>query len=282
LLRRIGRLPEDKALDVARQLCAGVAAAHDRGVLHRDLKPANILIDGQGKARITDFGLAVIADQVGPKEKRAGTPAYMSPEQLANGEISRRSDIYSLGLVLYEVFTGRRAFQGASLLEVERLQRESMPANPTSILEDLDPVIERSILRCLEKDPALRPDSVIEVAASLPGGDPLAAALAAGEMPSPEIVAAAGGHVALQRRQGWLALGVFATGVALMIAASRSFYMLPQVPVKPPAVLQERAHQITAQLGYTEPPGDRVSGFLYSVDYPNWARHHRSKPELWA
>src|SRR5262249_48695725 len=235
-----------------------------------------------GKARITDFGLAVIADQVGPKEKRAGTPAYMSPEQLANGEISRRSDIYSLGLVLYEIFTGRRAFQGASLLEVERLQRESMPATPTSILEDLDPVIERAILRCLEKDSALRPDSVIEVAASLPGGDPLAAALAAGEMPSPEIVAAAGGHVALQRRQGGFAIGAFAAAVALMMAASRSFYMLPRVPVKPPAVLQERAHQILAQLGYTEPARDRVSGLLYSVDYPNWARSNRNKSDRWA
>src|SRR5580700_601905 len=110
LLRRIGRLPEDKALDIARQLCAGLAAAHTKGVLHRDLKPANIMLDGRGQVVITDFGLAGVADQITGNEIRSGTPAYMSPEQLAGREVSTRSDIYALGLVLYEVFTGKRAF----------------------------------------------------------------------------------------------------------------------------------------------------------------------------
>ncbi len=110
LLRRIGRLPEDKALDIARQLCAGLAAAHTKGVLHRDLKPANLMLDGRGQVVITDFGLAGVADQIHGAEVRSGTPAYMAPEQLAGKEVSTRSDIYSLGLVLYEVFTGKRAF----------------------------------------------------------------------------------------------------------------------------------------------------------------------------
>src|ERR1700728_1934331 len=110
LLRRIGRLPEDKALDIARQLCAGLAAAHTKGVLHRDLKPANIMLDGRGQVVITDFGLAGVADQIQGAEVRSGTPAYMAPEQLAGKEVSTRSDIFSLGLVLYEVFTGKRAF----------------------------------------------------------------------------------------------------------------------------------------------------------------------------
>src|SRR6202049_4331016 len=110
LLRRIGRLPEDKALDIARQLCAGLAAAHTKGVLHRDLKPANIMLDGRGQVVITDFGLAGVADNIRGAEVRSGTPAYMSPEQLAGKEVSTRSDIYALGLVLYEVFTGKRAF----------------------------------------------------------------------------------------------------------------------------------------------------------------------------
>src|SRR6202166_261527 len=110
LLRRIGRLPEDKALDIARQLCAGLAAAHTKGVLHRDLKPANIMLDGRGQVVITDFGLAGVADQIQGAEVRSGTPAYMAPEQLAGKAVSTRSDIYSLGLVLYEVFTGKRAF----------------------------------------------------------------------------------------------------------------------------------------------------------------------------
>src|ERR1041385_103378 len=101
LLRRIGRLPADKALDIARRLCAGLAAAHEKGVLHRDLKPANIIIDGRGEVLITDFGLAAVAGELEAAELRHGTPAYMSPEQLAGREVTVRSDLYGLGLVLY-------------------------------------------------------------------------------------------------------------------------------------------------------------------------------------
>src|SRR5512134_2641931 len=97
LLRRIGRLQPDKALEIARQLCAGLAAAHERGVLHRDLKPANVMIDGTGKVRITDFGLAVLTQDGRVQDVRAGTPAYMAPEQLVSGEASVQSDVYSLG-----------------------------------------------------------------------------------------------------------------------------------------------------------------------------------------
>ena len=108
LLRRIGRLPGDKATEIARKLCAGLAAAHARGVVHRDLKPANVMIDGRGEALIMDFGLAAVADQVDGAEVRSGTPAYMAPEQLAGREVTERSDLYALGLVLYEVFTGQK------------------------------------------------------------------------------------------------------------------------------------------------------------------------------
>ncbi len=118
---------EDKALDIARQLCAGLAAAHTKGVLHRDLKPANIMLDGRGQVVITDFGLAGVADQIQGAEVRSGTPAYMAPEQLAGKEVSTRSDIYSLGLVLYEVFTGKRAFAEKPAERCARAQIE-LPA----------------------------------------------------------------------------------------------------------------------------------------------------------
>ena len=108
LLKRIGRLPQDKAIQVARQLCAGLAAVHERGVLHRDLKPANIMLDEHGDVRITDFGIAALAEEIDPNDARSGTPAYMSPEQLEGHELTIKSDIYSLGLVLYEIFTGKR------------------------------------------------------------------------------------------------------------------------------------------------------------------------------
>ncbi len=118
LLKRIGRLPGDKAIDVARQLCAGLAAAHDKGVLHRDLKPANVMIDGRGRVRITDFGLAMAVGEEVPSGDASGTPAYMAPEQFAGKGASVRSDIYALGLVLYEIYTGRRAYEASTLAEL--------------------------------------------------------------------------------------------------------------------------------------------------------------------
>ncbi len=115
LLRRIGRLPEDKAIEIARQICAGLAAAHERGVIHRDLKPANIMLDGAGRVRVMDFSLAAAGAGT---EGIAGTPAYMAPEQLEGREVTVRSDIYALGLVLYELFTGRRAFDAKTIADL--------------------------------------------------------------------------------------------------------------------------------------------------------------------
>src|SRR5439155_25440776 len=138
LLRRIGRLPPDKALEIARQLCAGLAAAHERGVVHRDLKPENVMLDGRGMARITDFDLAASAATVGRDDVRSGTPAYMSPEQLAGREVTSRSDIYALGLMLYELFTGRRPFAGRTFPELLRARQE-LPPSPSSFVEAIDP-----------------------------------------------------------------------------------------------------------------------------------------------
>src|ERR1700690_4534323 len=144
LIRRIGRLPGDKALDIARQLCAGLAAAHGKGVLHRDLKPANIMLDGRGQVVITDFGLAGLTDDIRGNEIRSGTPAYMSPEQLAGKEVTPRSDIYALGLD--EVFTGKRAFAEKMAGAVHG---QHTPSRPSSVVKDLDPIVEKVILRCL-------------------------------------------------------------------------------------------------------------------------------------
>jgi serine/threonine-protein kinase len=193
LLRRVGRLPEEKAVEVARQLCSALAAVHDQGLLHRDLKPANVMLDGRGKVRLADFGLAGAAGESG--ESRSGTPAYMAPEQLAGQEASAKSDLYALGLVLYELFTGRKAYAGAD--------RNTPPSKPSSHVSGLSPAVERAILRCLAADPAHRPASAYEILAGLPGGDPLAAAVAAGETPSPQLVADAGGEGAIRPGGGW-------------------------------------------------------------------------------
>jgi len=282
LLRRIGYIPTDKAVQIARQLCAGLAAAHGQGFLHRDLKPANIMLDGNGRVRITDFGLAGLAESFRGAEVRAGTPGYMSPEQLSGDGVSVRSDLYALGLVLYEMCTGRPAFEASNYADMVRLQRESAPPSPTSLVQSVDPVLERVILRCLDSDPERRPNSAIEVAASLPGGDPLAAALAAGETPSPEMVAAAGGIGALTpaRAIGLFVVGL-ATAVALALVPGR-FSMIARLdPAMPPEAMRARAAEIARDLGWNGPVRDRVSRFATSADWVLDRQKNDPAPDRW-
>jgi serine/threonine-protein kinase len=283
LLRRIGRLPADKAVEIARQICAGLAAAHDNNVLHRDLKPANVMIDSDGNVRITDFGLAGLVEEIRSEEVRAGTPAYMAPEQLAGEAISVKSDIYSLGLVLYEVFTGKRVFEASSLDELMRLRkRDTTPTTPSSIVKEIDPLAERVILRCLEKDPKNRPASALQVAAALPGGDPLQAALAAGETPSPEMVAAAPKEGALRPAVA-LALLTSVLGLfALACFFSRQVGLWHLTPFeKSPEVLKERARDVTRRLGYTQPPTDNAYGIYPDRAYLQYVMDNDPSPSRW-
>ena len=272
LLRRIGRLPSDKALQIARQICAGLAAAHENGILHRDLKPSNVMIDGDGNARLTDFGIAGLAEEIRDDEVSAGTPAYMAPEQLDGKPPTVRSDIYSLGLVLYELFTGKRAFDASTLDELIKLRRsDSTPSTPTSIVKDLDPVIEKVIDRCIQKDPARRPGSALQVSAALPGGDPIAAALAAGETPSPEMVAAAPKEGALKPAVAISALAGTVAVLFFLVLASKSMRAERNVPLeKPPEVLAERARDIIANLGYQNSPVDQAHGFFIDQSFPRY------------
>jgi serine/threonine-protein kinase len=280
LLRRIGRLPEDKALEIARQLCAGLAAAHERGVLHRDLKPANVMLDGAGKVRIMDFSLAAIGAVT---DIRAGTPAYMAPEQLDGREVTVRSDIYALGLVLYELFTGRRAFDAKTLAELVAQHASGTITAPAEIVKSLDESTERAIMRCLDPEPARRPSSALAVAASLPGGDPLAAALAAGETPSPEMIAAVGGESAtLSPVAGMIWLAVAALLALTIASLGDRTSLLTHVPfTKPAAVLLDRADEIRRSLGYTDTPVDEMWEFTYNTDYLNWGKDHGVADDHW-
>src|SRR5690349_11036710 len=257
VVRRIGRLSPDKATEIARQICAGLAAAHERGVIHRDLKPANVMLDGAGKIRITDFGLAGLAASIQGEDVRAGTPAYMAPEQLAGKEVTTKSDVYSLGLVLYEILTGKRAFEASTLQELVRLRESGTITNPSTLVRDLDPLIERVILRCLETDPGKRPASALQVAAALPGGDPLAAALAAGETPSPEMVAAAGATEGMKPRRALGLLALTIVGLIGYLFVAEAFRLSNKgVLESPPEVLASRAREIIKQLGFSETPAD--------------------------
>jgi len=268
LLRRIGRLPKNKAIQAARQLCAGLATAHDQGVLHRDLKPANVMIDGRGQVKITDFGLAGLDDSIAGAEARAGTPAYMAPEQWAGKEVTPKSDLFALGLVLYELFTGEQPYKGKTPAEILQRQEQSSPTTPSSLVEGFDPAVERVILKCLEKDPAQRPPSALAVSAALPGGDPLAAALAAGETPSPELVAQAGGAESVSPR---LAIGLFLAALvftAIWVVVARQVQLVGYLDLqKSPEVLVARAQQILSDFGYTEAPGDSLFDFSPNEAY---------------
>jgi hypothetical protein len=282
LVRRIGRLPQDKAAEVSRQICAGLAAAHDRGIVHRDLKPANVMLDGAGKVRITDFGLAAIASNVQGAEVRAGTPAYMAPEQLSGKEVTSKSDIYSLGLVMYEILTGKRAFDFNTMPELIKARESGTVTNPSSLVKDLDPLVERVIMRCLEVDPSKRPSSALQVAAALPGGDPLAAALAAGETPSPEMVAAAGEKEGTRPKLAlaWL-FGVLALiGLCAYLGVRENGLKVIR-PQNSPEVMAHNARGIIANLGYATDPKDSAYGYDYDYAYLEYLQNQEKPAAAW-
>ena len=275
LLQRIGRLPADKALEIARKICAGVAAAHDKGVIHRDLKPANIMLDKRGNVVVMDFGLAAVSNQLRGSEARSGTPAYMAPEQLRGEQVTARSDIYALGMVLYEIFTGKRAYEAATMAELIRLQESAQIASISSSAAEIDPAVEKAIRRCLDADPVKRPASALLVAAALPGGDPLAAALAAGETPSPDLVAASGETEGLPLRISVpLALGIAVLIIGVPFART-NVEMHSLVPFElSPDVLAAKVRDDAATFGYTALPADKKYDLHWQWDAIHDARKH--------
>jgi tetratricopeptide (TPR) repeat protein len=153
LLRRAGRLPSEKVIDIGRQICSGVIAAHAQGILHRDLKPANVLIDRDGYARVTDFGVATRIDEAGSADL-SGTPAYMAPEQrTAGSSLTKRTDVYAVGLILYELIVGRPAFSKPPATP-------TLPPHPSTIVRDVDPQLEAAVMQALAPNPARRPASM--------------------------------------------------------------------------------------------------------------------------
>src|SRR5215212_542549 len=268
LLHRIGRLAHDKAVDIARGIAAGLHAAHGKGILHRDLKPANIMIDSHGDARIMDFGLALADEDDSQDGVIAGTPAYMAPEQIAGQPATIQSDLYALGLVMYELFTGKRAHSGKTLRDRVRDQSSEI-TTPSNVIRDIDPAVERIILRCLDSDPTRRPRSAREVIDSLPGGDPLAAAMAAGETPSPRIIAAAGTEGTLKPAVAIGLLAIIVALVAAMFALARRNSIQTIHMDKPPEVQLERATTMLRQLGIPQQKF-ATHGFANKKKYAAW------------
>ncbi|HXZ14293.1 MAG TPA: protein kinase [Candidatus Sulfotelmatobacter sp.] len=193
VLSRFGGLPQRKAIDVALQICSGLKEAHAQGIVHRDLKPENVMIDAQGNVKIMDFGIAR-SMEAGTRltGSMVGTPAYMAPEQVSGKQVDYRTDIYSLGLMLYEMFTGTQAFNGDTPVAVALKQIRETPPAPHVIEPSIPVPIERAILKCLEKEPARRFQSVGELekvlrapAAALAGAPVAPARILSSHAPAP-------------------------------------------------------------------------------------------------
>jgi serine/threonine protein kinase len=163
-IKRKAPLSLGQKLKLMAELCAGLGHAHEAGMIHRDIKPANLMVDQHGRLKILDFGIARVSEgsftraglQVTQFNVRIGTPGYMSPEQIETGEVDRRSDIFAVGAVFYELLSYSEAFSGASTRQIEDKVLQAQPAPLLSLVPDLDPEIAAIVARALEKDPARR------------------------------------------------------------------------------------------------------------------------------
>ena len=281
LLQRIGRLSHEKAIEIGSQICGGLAAAHAKGVLHRDLKPSNVMIDGKGRARITDFGLAHLLGKDGGTVENAGTPAYMAPEQLLNGETNVQSDLYSLGLVLFELFTGQYAHPSGSMVDLVQLhEKESGPIRPSDIIDQLDPAVDIAVRLCLDSDPSGRPKSAASVASMLSSENSLYLDDLTDNPPSPELLATFGERGLLTPQIAAVLSAAVCIGLISLLLLSGTSRRLNISTLTQPEVLQQDARWIIEQFGYsTDSPESAgwASGFLENKrGAPNDA-----SPEFW-
>ena len=203
--------------------------------LHRDLKPANIMINGHGRVRITDFGLAVAAGDETQAAEMFGTPAYMAPEQFAGKGSSVRSDIYALGLILYEIYSGQKAFTASTIPELREQKEGRTPTAPSEIRQGVDPIVERVIMRCLERDPRARPAARRKWRLHFQAAILLPRRLRP-ETPSPEMVAAAGLKEGLRPAVAWALLCSL-----ILVSITRS--------------LDERPHRVVPMAEALKEPG---------------------------
>jgi len=171
LLRDARRVPYSAGLRIARQLVAGLGAAHEVGVLHRDIKPENLILEANANAKLMDFGIARPTARVHPGNTEPGTflgtPNYCAPEQLAGEEIDERADLYSCGVLLTEMFCGALPYSGKSTMDIYMAQMQDEPRTPSSLWPEVPPELEAIILRCLRRVPAERFASAAELGAAL-------------------------------------------------------------------------------------------------------------------
>ncbi len=194
IIKRQGAMNCEEAIPIAKQICAGLGEAHAQGVVHRDLKPENVMVDAAGNVKVMDFGIARSDLSAGMTQAGAvvGTPAYMAPEQAEGTGLDNRTDIYALGLILYEMFAGVQPFRAPTPVAVVLKHISESPTPPRTIRASIPPHIEAAILRCLEKKPAARFQSVEELSAALSSTGAECRAYSTGAMATADSIALAG------------------------------------------------------------------------------------------
>jgi len=238
VLRRFGGVPFRRGLAWARQICSALAEAHAQGVIHRDLKPENILIDRDGQAKIMDFGIARAIEAPDTHAgELVGTPAYMSPEQAEGLSVDGRTDIYALGLILYEMFAGRAPFEAETPVALLHHQIHTPPRPPREVERYVPQFLERVILKCLEKDPARRFASVAELDRALADETVTSSPAAAMEVPDRLLTTHRSDFVLVALGAGGLAAFFFLAPRLRPLAALR--HLSPNQagadPVRPPS-----------------------------------------------
>ncbi len=251
-IRTGGPIPVGSARPIVEQLTAALDAAHREGIVHRDFKSGNVMLcvggkDGELRVVVTDFGLArgdadPFATNATSNVAMMGSPAYMAPEQVEGGPITRAADIYALGVVMYEMVTSRVPFNGETAIACAVKRLKEAPSSPRVHVPDLEPVWERTILRCLERDPAARFASAGDVLRALDGAEPVTPNAATVAMP-------ASARRARRARRWWLA-----AGAAALLVSGAAWHVLrrdTEVTGRPPATAQvAAARRSIAVLGF--------------------------------
>jgi serine/threonine protein kinase len=248
-LRKESRLEPQATRRLATELVDALCAIHSAGLLHRDLKPANILFDDGGAARVSDFGLAAASAEVEESDSPSGTRGYMAPELFAGSPPSEASDLYALGLVLFEAMTNRRAFRSGEEI-VAAAQRGELPPTPSLLVPEVDVLLEHLVMRCLASRPEQRPTAA-ELQQALAQGDPLEAVMLLGDPPSAEVIASSSSRFLLTARQARIAVGVFIGLLSLTILFT-AFGELDHLPRLSPDRAAELAVEVAAELGHPE------------------------------
>ena len=222
LIRRTEKLTVGKAISIASQIAEGLAEAHRLGVIHRDLKPGNIMIDKEGNAKIMDFGIARTLAAEGTTAEGAiiGTPEYMSPEQVEGKEADQRSDIYSLGVIIYEMVTGRAPFEGDTPFSIANKHKSEIARDPRELNPQITLDLSRLILKCLEKEKEKRYQSAEELhseLATIEQGMPTGERI----LPKKKVATAKKATVTFRKRRVFMA-SIFLT----VVVAALAFFIL--------------------------------------------------------